>query len=466
MDSALAVHRLHFAFTITYHYLFPQLTMGLAPLVVWLRARALRTPGVGFEDASRLLARIFAVSFVFGVVTGIPMEFQFGTNWARFSQFAGGVIGQTLAMEGMFAFFLESTFLGLFLFGEKRLSPRAHVASGVALWLGAWLSGYFIVATDAWMQHPVGYTRLPDGRASLANAGALLWNEWAFWQYLHTMCGAVVTGAFVTAGLGAYYVLRAHVSGVSVPRTHVAQRLLGTGVVVAFAACVVQIFPTGDRQGQLVARHQPAALAAMEGLFERTTPGAPIVLVGQPNVHERRIDNALEVPGVLSFLTYRRWDAEVQGLDAFPPDERPDNVALVYYSYHVMVGLGTLFLAAAGLSALAWWRGRLARSPALLWVLILATPLPFVANTAGWMTAEIGRQPWLVYGLFRTADGPSPRVSAGNGLFTLIGFAGLYSLLSVAFVLLIAKIVQRGSGAPVPPLPPHASVLSAPAEPA
>jgi cytochrome d ubiquinol oxidase subunit I len=440
MDSALVVHRLHFAFTVTFHYLFPQLTMGLAPVIVLLKVLALRHPGGRYNEAARLLARLFAINFVFGVVTGIPMEFQFGTNWARFSRFAGGVIGQTLAMEGMFAFFLESAFLGLFLFGEKRLSPRAHLAAAFAVFAGAWLSGYFIVATDAWMQHPVGYQIGPDGNVQLRSLSDLLLNRWAFWQYLHTMGGALTTGAFATAGLGAYYVLARRPDD----DPGVSTALLRTGVMVAVLASVWQLFPSGDRQGQLVADNQPATLAAMEGLFA-TQPGAPLVLVGQPNIAENRIDNTLEVPSVLSMLTHRRWNASVTGLDQFPAAARPDNVALLYYSYHLMVGLGTILIALAGLALLWLLRGRLERSRALLWALVLAVPLPYIANTAGWMTAEIGRQPWLVYGLMRTAAGTSARVSAGNGLFSLLGFMGLYALLSIAYVLLMTRAIARGA---------------------
>jgi cytochrome d ubiquinol oxidase subunit I len=464
MDSALVVHRLHFAFTATFHYLFPQLTMGLAPMIVVLKLLALRHPEGRYADAARLLGRLFAINFVFGVVTGIPMEFQFGTNWARFSRFAGGVIGQTLAMEGMFAFFLESSFLGLFLFGEKRLSPRAHLASAFAVFAGSWLSGYFIVATDAWMQHPVGYSVGPDGSVQLASLSALLLNRWAFWQYLHTMGGALVTGSFATAGLGAYYLLLRRPG--DDPRASGA--LLKAGVVVAALASFWQLFPSGDRQGALVAQHQPATLAAMEGLFA-TKDGAPLVLVGQPNVDERRIDNTLEVPAALSFLTHRRWTASVTGMDRFPADARPDNVGLLYYSYHLMVGLGTIFVALMGLSVLWLWRGRLATTRPLLWALVLAVPLPYIANTAGWMTAEIGRQPWLVYGLMRTAAGTSPRVSAGNGLFSLLGFMGLYTLLSIAFVTIVTRMIARGfaPAAPAvagPPLAVAADAHAAAAE--
>jgi cytochrome d ubiquinol oxidase subunit I len=440
VDSALTVHRLHFAFTITFHYLFPQLTMGLAPLIVVCKAIALRRDNdQTWSDAARLLGRLFAVSFVFGVVTGIPMEFQFGTNWARFSRFAGGVIGQTLAMEGMFAFFIESSFLGLFLFGERRLTPRAHLATAFAVFAGAWLSGYFIVATNAWMQHPVGYEIAPDGSAHLTSFWALVTNPWALAAYIHTMGGATVTGAFACAGLGAYYLLRDRDRAV-------ATGLVKVGVVAATCAAAWQIFPSGDIQGRLIAHHQAPTLSAMEGLFRTPPAGAPIVLVGQPNTAAQEIDNSLEVPRVLSFLTYRRWNAPVLGLDRFPPRVQPDNIALLYYSYHIMVGLGTILLALAALSLLALWCGRLFGNRALLWCLMLAIPLPYVANTAGWTTAELGRQPWLVYGLMRTPAGTSHHVSAGNGLFTLLGFMGLYTILSIVFILLVAGIVARGAG--------------------
>ena len=440
MDSALVVHRLHFAFTATFHYLFPQLTMGLAPLIVILKVLAMRHPDRGYAESARLLARLFAVNFVFGVVTGIPMEFQFGTNWARFSRFAGGVIGQTLAMEGMFAFFLESAFLGLFLFGEKRLSPRAHLAAAFAVFGGSWLSGYFIVATDAWMQHPVGYIAAADGSVQLASLSALLLNPWAFWQYLHTMGGAAVTGAFAAAGLGAYYVLRRQAGD----DERVAAALLRTGVIVAALASVWQLFPTGDRQANLVLRNQPPALAAMEGLFQ-TRAGAPMVLIGQPDAASGRIDNGLEVPTILSIITHRRADASVVGLNTFPEVDRPDNVALLYYSYHLMVGLGTIFMALMGLALLWLWRGRLLTTRPILWALLLAVPLPYIANTAGWMTAELGRQPWLVYGLLRTELGTSHHVSAGNGLFSLLGFMGLYAFLSIVFIVIMARIIASGA---------------------
>jgi len=439
MNSALLVHRLHFAFTITFHYLFPQLTMGLAPLIVILKMLALRRGDELYNQAARFWARIFGINFVMGVVTGIPMEFQFGTNWSHFSRFAGGVIGQTLAMEGMFAFFLESAFLGLFLYGEKRLSPPAHCWSAVAVWLGSWLSGFFIVATDAWMQNPVGYVKAPDGSVQLGSFWALMLNPWAWWQYAHNMSGAVITGAFVMASVGAFYLLWGNFQ-------EYGRVFVRVGVLAGLIATLLQLFPTGDSQGRLIALKQPVTLAAMEALFD-TQPGAPLVLIGQPDVAQHRIDNPLLLPNMLSFLTYRRWKAQVQGLNDFPPDLWPDNIPLLYFSYHIMVGLGTLFLAVMVVAALLLWRGALFNARWMLWILLLSLPFPYIANTAGWITAEIGRQPWLVYGLMRTADGYSKMVSAGNGLFTLLGFMGMYTVLAILFLFLVRREIEVGPAA-------------------
>ena len=436
MDSALVVDRLQFAFTITFHYLFPQLTMGLALLIVVLQTMGLRTGDERYTKAARFWGTIFGINFAIGVVTGIPMEFQFGTNWARFSRYAGGVIGQTLAMEGMFAFFLESTFLGLFLYARERLGPRGHWASAVAVWLGSWLSGYFIVATNAWMQHPVGYEIGASGVAQLTSFSSLLLNPWAIWGYLHTMVGAVQTGAVVMAAVGAFYVLSKRAS-------EYGTLFLRIAVPVGCVAALLQLYPTGDRQGLLVSRDQPATLAAMEALFV-SGGAAPLVIIGQPNMVDQRLDNPILVPGMLSVLTYRRWNAQVRGLDAFPRDRWPDNIPLLYYAYHVMVGLGTLLIATFGAAAWKLWRGTLTRSRAMLWVLMLMVPAPYIANTAGWITAEVGRQPWIVYGLMRTAGGFSPTVSAGNGLFTLLGFLGMYSLLSILFMFLIVRELEHG----------------------
>jgi cytochrome bd ubiquinol oxidase subunit I len=436
MDSALLIHRLHFAFTATFHYLFPQLTMGLALLIVVLKTIAWRRNDRVYDEAARFWGKIFGINFVLGVVTGIPMEFQFGTNWSLFSQFAGGVIGQTLAMEGMFAFFLESAFLGLFLFGEKRLSPRAHWLSAVAVFVGSWLSGYFIIATDAFMQYPVGYYRAPDGSLQLASFWHFVLNRWALWQYAHNMSGAAITGAFIMTAVGAFYLL-------SGKWTEHGRVFVKVGVVAGCLFSILQIFPTGDRQGKMVTDYQPVTLAAMEGLFHGQS-AAPLLILGQPNEMEGKIENPLEVPGMLSMLTYRRWNAHVRGLDAFPREDWPDNIPLLYYSYHIMVGLGTFFIAVMVVSFLLLLSGRIFTTRWMLWILMLSAPFPYIANTAGWMTAELGRQPWLVYGLMRTENGYSKLVSAGNGIFTLLGFMGMYTVLGILFLFLVWREIDQG----------------------
>jgi cytochrome d ubiquinol oxidase subunit I len=436
MDQALGVHRLHFAFTITFHYIFPQLTMGLALLLVYLKTKALRTGDEHYNRAARFWARIFGINFAVGVVTGIPMEFQFGTNWAEFSKTAGGVIGQTLAMEGVFSFFLESSFLGLFLFGEKKLSRVGHWWAGFLVWLGSWLSGYLIVATDAWMQHPVAYRLGPRGQIELASFWGLLLNKWALWQYAHTMLGAVQTGCFVMAAVGAFYLLTQRYQSYG-------ETFIKGGVLVGVVAALLQLSPTGDMQGKLIAAHQPVTLAALEGLFQGQD-GAPLVILGQPDVRNRKLDNPVQVPAMLSFLTYRKWNAHVRGLDSFPEDQWPDIIPLLYYSYHVMVGLGTIFIAVLLVAAFLLWRKKLYVSRWMLWLLMLCVPLPYIANTAGWMTAELGRQPWLLYGLMRTAQGVSPKVGAGNAWFTLIGFMGLYTVLAILWLFLVYREIDLG----------------------
>jgi len=439
--EALTIHRFQFAFTVTYHYIFPQLTMGLALLIFILKTMALRGDRVA-NHAVRFWAKIFGLTFVMGVITGIPMEFQFGTNWSRFAEAAGGVIGHTLAMEGVFAFFLESSFLYLLLFGEDRLGQRGHWVAALLVFVGTWLSGFFIVCTNAWMQHPVGYEIAYDGIIKLASLSALFTNPWAVPQYLHVMVGTTITASFVMAAIGAFYLLR----GEHVPT---ARRFLSVAVVVGLIASVLAAVPTGDMQSKLVYKHQPVTFAAMEGHFH-TEDGAGLVLIGQPNMTEMRLDNPIILPRMLSFLTHQRWEARIVGLSDYDRSLWPDNIELLYYAYHVMAGLGTIFIGIMSLSALFLWRGTLHERRWLLWVLMLSLPFPFIANTAGWMTAELGRQPWLIHGLMRTADGHSINVSGGNALFTLIGFMGMYVILSALYFFLTTRIIAHGPESGVP----------------
>src|SRR6266699_2333826 len=324
-------HRLQFGFTIVYHYLFPQLTMGL---------------------------------------------------------------------EGMFAFFLKSAFVGALIWGEKRLGPRGHFAAALAVALGSWLSGYFILVTNSFMQHPIGYQIEANGSLGIASMSAYLLNPWAFVQFAHNQLAAVVTGSFVVAAIGAFYALR---------DLHPVQARLYL------------------RAGTFVGR-------AM----------APVALIGQPNVAAQRLDNPIEVPGALSFLAYGHFGSFVHGLNDFPKDQWPDNLELLYYSFHLMITLGTLFIVLMGFATLQNWRGKLESSRLLLWVLMLAFPYPYIANTLGWMTAELGRQPWLIYGLFHTRDGYSRVVSNGDAIFTLIGFTGLYFVIGLLFLGLTGREIAKG----------------------
>jgi len=440
-DAALW-HRIHFGFTVTYHYLFPQLTMGLAWFLVYWKWRALRTGDEKYNRAARFWARIFGLNFAVGVVTGIPMEFQFGTNWAGFSKYSGAVIGQTLAMEGMFAFFLESAFIGAFIWGERRLGPRGHFIAAVGVATGSWLSGLFILVTNAFMQHPIGYAVAADGTLALSNVGAFLLNPWALVQFAHNQCAALVTGAFVITAMGAFYTLRGL-------HSEQARVYLNTGTLVGLVASLLVAFPTGDSQAKMVGRYQPVTLASMEGLFHGTRL-ADVTVIGQPDISQQRLENPVPLPGALSFLACGTFQSYVRGLDEFSQNDWPDNIELIYYAFHIMITLGTIFILIMAWANWKRWRGRLESSTGLLWILMLAFPFPYIANSLGWMTAELGRQPWLVYGLFRTDSGYSQVVSAGDTIFTLIGFVGLYFVLGLLFLYLTGREIHKGPDAPYP----------------
>src|SRR5271163_4846027 len=435
-SDALFWSRLQFGFTLIYHYLFPQLTMGLAWFLVYWKWRALRTGNEEYNRAVRFWAKIFVLNFAVGVVTGIPMEFQFGTNWASFTRYSGGVIGQTLAMEGMFAFFLESAFVGALIWGEKRLGQRYHFVAALAVALGSWLSGFFILVTNAFMQHPVGYKIEADGLLGIDSLGAYLLNPWVFVQYAHNQMAALVTGSFVVTSVGAFYALRGL-------HSTQAQLYLRGGITAGLISSVLVAFPAGDQQAKMVGRHQPVTLAAMEGRFVGGQK-AGVAVIGQPNVAAKRLDNPIEVPDALSFLAYGTFSSYVHGLDEYPTNVWPDNIELLYYSFHLMITLGTIFIVLMAYARFENWRGRLESNTRLLWVLMLALPFPYIANTLGWMTAELGRQPWLVYGLFHTSDGYSKAVSGGDTLFTLIGFAGLYFVFGLLFLYLEGREILHG----------------------
>ena len=435
MSDAVMAGRAQFAFTIMFHYLFPMLTMGLGTLIAVLKTLQLVRKDERYGVAARFWAKIFALNFAMGVVTGIPMEFQFGTNWAHFSRRTGSVVGQTLAMEGVYAFFLESMFLGIFLLAEKRVSPFVHWLSAVIVAFGTLLSGYFIVATDAWMQHPVGYAMGADGKVALVSLWAVLTNPYAGWQYFHTISGALITGAMVMAGTGAYYLL--------IKRDEDFGRMfVRLGILVGIVFSLTQLFPTGAKLGENISRFQPVKMAAMEGQFD-TQKGAPLAIIGMPDRQTGKLLDPLYVPDALSYLAYGNTRAQVRGLNSYPAALRPP-VEVVYYSYHIMVGLGTIFVGLLGLGALLLWRKTLFAQRWYLWALMLAMPFPYIANEVGWTVSEVGRQPWIVYGVMTTAQGVSTNVSAGETIFTTLGFMGIYALLGLVFLSLMLRIVGQG----------------------
>ncbi|WP_299526872.1 cytochrome ubiquinol oxidase subunit I [uncultured Lutibacter sp.] len=437
MEDMIFYDRLQFAFTITFHYIFPQLTMGLSLIIVYYKWQFLKTNIEKYNNAAKFFMKIFAVNFTMGVVTGIPMEFQFGTNWAKFSELTGGIIGQTLAMEGLFSFFLESSFLALFIFGEKLMGQKLHFLTGFLVFLGSWASGYLILATNAWMQHPVGYEILDNGKFVLENFSALFSNPWLLPAFLHNQLASLVTSSFVVASIGAFYVLRNK-------NTEYGKLFLKTGVTFGLVSSLLLAFPTGDMNAKNVAKYQPASFAAMEGIFETEEAGAEIVLIGQPDMVRKKLDNKIAVPNILSFLTYQDWNKQIPGMDQFKDEELPTNIPALYYSYHIMVGLGTIFIAIMGLAVFFLWRKKLYSFKPLLWSIMFLVPFPYIANITGWYTAELGRQPYLVYGLLKTSEGVSPNVSSGNTLFTLLGFVALYMLLGLLFLVLVGKTIHQG----------------------
>jgi len=437
MEDMLFYDRMQFAFTITFHYLFPQLTMGLSLIIIYFKWKFLRTKTQKYNNAAIFWMKIFALNFAMGVVTGIPMEFQFGTNWAKFSELTGGIIGQTLAMEGMFSFFLESSFLGLFIFGEKLLGQKLHFLTGFLVFLGSWASGYFIIATHSWMQNPVGYEILENGKYVLNNFSALFSNPWLWPSYLHNQAASMVTSSFVVAAIGAFYLLNKK-------NEEFGKLFVKTGVIFGLISSVLLAAPTGDFLAKNVEKYQPVTFAAMEGIFHTEEGGSEIILIGQPDVRNKKLDNKIAVPNILSFLTYGNWNREVKGLDQFSEKDYPTNIPLLYYSYHIMVGLGTIFIGIMALALFYLYRKKLYETKWILWMLLFLLPFPYIANTTGWYTAELGRQPWLVYNLLRTAEGASPTVSSGNTLFTLLGFVGLYLLLGMLFLLQVGKIINKG----------------------
>ncbi len=462
MDVEL-LSRLQFAGTIMFHYLFPPLTIGLGLIMVLLEFQWLRTRDIGWNHAARFWTRIFALNFALGVATGIVMEFEFGTNWAAYSRFVGDVFGSALAAEGIFAFFLESGFLAVLVFGWDRVGPKMHFFSSLMVWLGGMFSAVWIVVANSWQQTPAGYHvveyTLNDHiayRAEITDFWAMVFNPSSVDRLTHVLIGAMILGAFFVLSISAFYLLR---------NRHVdfAKRCFPIALWVAAIFSVLALV-SGHDQAKTVSKTQPAKLAAFEGHFE-TGPG-DLYLFGWPDASAKTVHGAVRVPGMLSWLLYNDTQKPVTGLDAIPADQQPP-VWLPFQMYHLMVGLGMFFIVLTLGTLPLLWRGRVYRQRWLLWIFVFAVVGPFIANQAGWIAAEVGRQPWIVYpsiqdgvemrGL-RTSEGLSESVRASQVLWSIILFGSVYLLLFIIWIYVLNEKIQHGPTDPeqhrqTPPTP-------------
>jgi cytochrome d ubiquinol oxidase subunit I len=434
--------RVQFALTIMFHFLFPPITIGLALLLTCIETARWRTGNDLYRRMSDFWLKIFAVNFAVGVATGIVMEFQFGTNWASYSRFVGDIFGAPLAAEGVLAFFLESGFLGLLLFGRNRISSFVRWLATTMVWLGATLSAFWIIVANSWMQTPAGY-RVAAGRAELTDFWAAVFNPSTVPRYTHTITSAWVCGSFLMIAISAWYFLARR-------GTDVARASLKLGLVAALISTVL-VFATGDRHAKQVARTQPAKFAAMEGLYS-TEHGAPLILFALPPSQQGRRDAPeLMITNLTSFLAFGNFQAPVRGLEAFPQNEWPP-VAPTFLSFHNMVIIGNVMLLASVAGLIALWRKKLESSRMLLRILFWTGLIaPTLAIQLGWMAAEVGRQPWIVYGLMRTEAGVSKIVIAPEILTSIVLFGVIYLLLGSLWIYLLRREVLHGpDGEPLP----------------
>lgn len=431
--DAVWLARLQFALTVGFHYLFPPLSIGLGWMIFGYQTRFLQTGDAVYRQLARFWTRLFAVTFAVGVATGITMEFQFGTNWAAYSRFVGDIFGAPLAAEGVFAFFLESSFLAILIYGENRVSRRVTWLASLLVAVGATLSAFWIVVANSWQQTPAGY-QLVNGRAELTSFCAAVFNPSTLPRYFHVIAGALVTGTFFVLGVSAHMLLKGR-------HTEFAARSLKSAVLPALLS-VALVGLIGHHHAVQVARTQPAKLAAFEGVWETQTH-APLLLFGVPKAEKEQTDFALGVPNLLSYMVGFSKDTQIQGLKDFPKADRPP-LLTTFFSFHAMVYLGGwLFLvAAAGLVLM--WRKALVERRLFLRAAALTIPLPFIANEVGWIAAEVGRQPWAVYNLLRTSDAVSASVPAGQILASIVLFSLIYSLLFGLWVYLLGRQIAQG----------------------
>ncbi|MCL9770518.1 cytochrome ubiquinol oxidase subunit I [Flavobacterium sp. HXWNR69] len=429
--------RIQFAFTIAFHYIYPPLSIGIGLIMVIFEGLYLKTGKKEYEVLTRFWLKIFAITFGIGVATGIIMEFEFGTNWAVYSRYVGDIFGSALAAEGLFAFGLESTFLGILIFGWNRVSPRVHFISTIGVFLGSMFSAVWIVVANSWQQTPAGYHIVGEGlmaRAEVTDFWAMVFNPSSVDRIIHVWQGAFLAGAFMVLSVHAYYIRK----GKFVALSKVAFKI---ALVVATVVSFTQLI-SGHSSADGVAVNQPAKLAAMEGHYEKSAP-ADLYLLGWVD-NEKQEVTGLGVPGGLSFLVHQDFKAPVTGLNAFPKEDQPSQVNAVFQFYHIMISIGMFLIALTFYACFLWWKGKLFESKWLMWIFSFSVLLPQIANQAGWFAAEMGRQPWIVYGHLRTSEGFSQEVSANQILFSLILFLVIYTILFLLFLYSLNKKIKHG----------------------
>ena len=436
--SVLTLSRFQFALTVMFHYLFPPLSIGLGGLLVFMEAMYLKTGNLQYEAMTKFWTKIFAVNFAVGVATGIVMEFQFGTNWATYSRFVGDVFGSALAAEGIFAFFLESGFLAVLVFGWDKVSAKLHFFSTCMVALGAVFSAIWIVVANSWQQTPAGFHIVGKesmARAEITDFWALVFNPSSVPRLIHTLIGAYILAAFFVMSIAAYYILKAR-------HLDFAKRSFTMALIVAAVMSLAELV-SGDLQARKLANTQLAKLGAMEAVFKTSRGATPLYLFGFPEMSKQRVKWGISIPGLLSFLVHGDSREPVNGLDKISRNDWPP-VAPTFYSFHSMAWLGLLFIVMTLLGLYFRWRGTLFHQRWLLWSFVWAVPLPFAANELGWVLAEVGRQPWVVYGLLRTSEGLSKAVVAGQVLGSILMFLLIYAMLFAVWLFVLDSKIQQG----------------------
>lgn len=428
--------RLQFALTIMFHYIYPPLSIGLGVVLVIIEGLYLKTHNAFYLQMAKFWTKIFALTFAMGVATGIVMEFEFGTNWATYSRYVGDVFGSALAAEGVFAFFLESGFLALLLFGWNKVSPKMHFFATLMVCLGAHFSAIWIVVANSWMQTPAGFHIVGEGlnaRAEITSFWEMVFNPSSMIRLAHTVIGAWLAGSFLVISVAAYYYLKNKF-------INYAAEFLKIGLALASISLILQLL-TGHESAQIAGEYQPAKLAAFEGIYQ-TQKGAPLSLIGYADSKTQRV-YGFEIPKMLSFLVHGDFEAEITGLDKFPKEDWP-NVGLVYQTYHLMIIMWVLMVTACAVAVYSIWKGSLGSHRGVLYFLVVSVLFPQIANQAGWVSAEVGRYPWIVHGLLRISEGLSKSVHAHQVLGSIIMFGFVYFCLFVLFIYLLNEKIRHG----------------------